>query len=179
MKPNKLFRMFSFCALACIALSGALLTSADTPDFKDIGGHWAKNYINKMAELGIVKGRSTTQFAPDDPITRAELTKIAVSSFGYEVPETVETAPFPDVPASAWFAPYVQIAKEKGIVEGVNGYFNPNDPITRVAALKIFIECAQFENVDNIFKENYQDKLLRNVDFDDVSTSQWFAKYVA
>lgn len=43
------------------------------PMFTDIETHWAKPYIERCAEAGLVKGRDTDTFAPDEPVSRAEL----------------------------------------------------------------------------------------------------------
>ena len=45
-------------------------------DFKDIKGHWAEGYINKLADYGIVCGDEKGNFNPDKPVTRAECAKM-------------------------------------------------------------------------------------------------------
>lgn len=45
-------------------------TAPSTSQFTDISGHWAENYINQAAALGIVNGVDDGIFAPDTPITR-------------------------------------------------------------------------------------------------------------
>lgn len=45
--------------------------------FKDVAdGHWAKESIERMAKLGIIKGDSEGNFKPDDPLTRAQLAAV-------------------------------------------------------------------------------------------------------
>jgi len=45
--------------------------------FKDVSnGHWAKESIERMAKLGIIKGDSEGNFKPDDPLTRAQLAAV-------------------------------------------------------------------------------------------------------
>lgn len=41
--------------------------------FKDAGNHWAKESIERLGKLGIVKGDEQGNFNPDKPITRAEV----------------------------------------------------------------------------------------------------------
>ncbi|MGB9813546.1 MAG: N-acetylmuramoyl-L-alanine amidase [Thermovenabulum sp.] len=41
--------------------------------FKDIEGHWAKSSIERLAQLGIIRGDEQGNFNPDRPITRAEV----------------------------------------------------------------------------------------------------------
>lgn len=40
--------------------------------FNDIDGHWAQEWVEKLAEEEIVTGDPSGSFRPDDPITRAE-----------------------------------------------------------------------------------------------------------
>lgn len=44
--------------------------------FKDIKGHWAEEYIKKLADYGIVCGDEKGNFNPDKPVTRAECAKM-------------------------------------------------------------------------------------------------------
>ena len=41
--------------------------------FKDIKGHWAEKEINELCEMGVIRGRTEDTFAPDEPVTRAEV----------------------------------------------------------------------------------------------------------
>ncbi len=149
--------------------------------YYDTVGHWAEPYIRKITEMGIAVGKGNGLFGPDDILTRAELTKMAVKAFGIEVPTTVQRGPFVDVPFRIWYGPYVAAAKDAGIVRGsIDGRFNPENPVTRAEALKILIGTANFEDLDENFDANY----LGNpgwwyASFKDVPLDSWFAKYVA
>jgi len=148
--------------------------------FSDIAGHWAESFIQDIAGRGIVSGKAEGVFAPNDSVTRAELTKMAVKAFGIEVPASVDANPFEDVNMDTWYAPYVAAAKEVGIVTGSGGNFNPNVPVTRAEALKILISAAGFENVDGNFDTNYISKEgWTYVGFKDVPMDAWYGKFVA
>lgn len=41
--------------------------------FKDVEGHWAKASIERLAQLGLIRGDEQGNFNPDRPITRAEV----------------------------------------------------------------------------------------------------------
>ena len=47
--------------------------------FTDTADHWAAEYIERAVDYGFVNGYSDGTFRPDDPITRAEFTKIVNS----------------------------------------------------------------------------------------------------
>ncbi len=135
--------------------------------FNDIEGHWAKDYIDQLYQKGVVSGKSEGIFDPNGNVTRAELTKIALLAFGYSVNTTMDTHPFSDVPRNSWFAPYVEEAKTREIIEGYpTGGFGPNDSITRAAALKIILGAAKIDVSSSV------------PDFSDVPADAWFAKYV-
>ena len=141
-------------------------TSSKMP-FNDAKGHWAESYIQKLYDKGAVKGKSATAFAPNDYITRAELTKIALNTFGYSVSDSVIRKPFADVPKDAWFAVYVEEAKKKGIVKGYTDGFHPTVSISRAAALKILIEASGLDYSS-----------AGSAGFKDVPKDAWFAPYI-
>ncbi|MCK5606036.1 S-layer homology domain-containing protein, partial [Candidatus Pacearchaeota archaeon] len=142
--------------------------------FTDISGHWAEDYINSIAERGVVNGKSEGIFAPNDLITRAEMTKVAVNALGFDVPASVDGAPFTDVDMDAWYSSYIKVAKENGIVQGMGSEFKPNDPVTRAAALKILIEAAGFADVFENYDTNYASKDgWWYVGFEDALIDEW------
>lgn len=52
-------------------------------EFEDTKSHPAKNYINLLRNLGIVKGDENNYFFPDDNITYIQAIKIVLDSLGY------------------------------------------------------------------------------------------------
>lgn len=54
-----------------------------TTSFDDIQGHWAEGYIKYLQNTGIVSGKSTTKFRPDQTVTTAEAMKMALVLGGY------------------------------------------------------------------------------------------------
>lgn len=105
-------------------ICGNVCMFTDVPD-------WAKDYVNYLVGRGILNGRSTDTFAPNDNVTRAEFVKILALASG-ETIAPVSSTSFSDVPATAWYAPYVEWAYRKGIVTGNSDRnFKPQDNITR------------------------------------------------
>lgn len=97
--------------------------------FDDTAGHWGRPYIEALARLGIVNGKDSRLFAPDDGLTRAEAVALLVRALGL-TPNA--TADFTDVPADAWYAGEVGAAFRAGLVQGVGqGLFLPNAPVDR------------------------------------------------
>ena len=103
---------------------------APDPSFTDVSSDaWYAEYVGALAAEGIVNGKTETEFAPNDAITRAEFVKIIAGIAGAE--PTSSDSSFSDVNANAWYAPYVAWASENGIVTGSDGKFSPNSQITR------------------------------------------------
>lgn len=97
-------------------------------DFTDIIGHWAQNDIEIMAAKGIVTGVTPTTFEPERAVTRAEFATLVVKTLNVvsDIPPE-----FSDVGPDDWFYPYVNAAANAGLIVGSDGYFRPDDLITR------------------------------------------------
>jgi hypothetical protein len=98
--------------------------------FNDIKGHWAQSDIELLASKLIVKGETSTHFAPEQQITRAEFAALLVRSLGLDAQGT--TVKFKDVKASDWFYGAVAAATDAKIVNGLeDNSFHPLAPISR------------------------------------------------
>lgn len=101
--------------------------------FSDLpAGHWAEAAVKSLAAKGIVAGMDGQRFAPDADVTRAQFAKMLVSALLPGMEPAEAEGIFTDVPADAWFAPYVEAAYELGIAGGRgDGRFDPAAAITR------------------------------------------------
>ena len=89
-----------------------------------------------MAAKHVLEGKSETDFAPQDPMTRAEFAKIVVKAM--ELDTGKYQGIFEDVSADAWYADYVQTAFNMGLITGRGeGVFDPNGPIKRQEMMTI------------------------------------------
>ena len=112
-------------------------------DYTDVAGFsdnsadaWFYHHVNYAAENGIIDGSKET-FRPGSAITRAEALKVILEALS--VPsDSTKANPFSDVSSDAWYAEYVTTAYNSCIVNGATK-FNPNNTITRAAAVKIFV----------------------------------------
>jgi len=98
--------------------------------FTDTRNHWSLANINFLAARGIIQGKASGLFMPDDTITRAEFVTILGNKFGADF-GAYRVMPFDDAKATDWFAGSVAWAAENKIVTGSDGMFRPNDPISR------------------------------------------------
>ena len=99
--------------------------------FEDLNSvQWAYKAISVLFEKGIINGKSETLFMPNDQVTREEFVKMIVCAFSLN-DKTYENV-FSDVDTSAWYAPYVSVAYQKGICNGVGeNKFGIGENITR------------------------------------------------
>ena len=78
-------------------------------NFEDTNGHWAQNYINILAKLGILKGDANGNANPNDPLTRAQAAAmcnrlVGRNSTGSSMSSCSGTVKgWPDNANSAWY----------------------------------------------------------------------------
>ncbi|RJE85216.1 DUF4855 domain-containing protein [Paenibacillus sp. 1011MAR3C5] len=112
--------------------------------FNDLGKHeWAREAIEELAERGIVQGTSIDNgtFSPANPVTRADFILMLVNMLDLRA-EFAST--FADVKPGDYYYDAVSIAKQLGIVSGVNeGSFAPRDPVSRQDALVMLTRALQ------------------------------------
>lgn len=87
--------------------------------FNDLNSvEWAKEDIMFLASKGIINGKSSTEFCPNDFVTREEFCKMLVLAFDVQSANTEIS--FEDVNENSWFYSYVKTAYENGIINGIN-----------------------------------------------------------
>jgi hypothetical protein len=142
--------------------------------FKDIAGQdWAKEQIEVLASRTIIKGKTEDTFAPGDNITRSQFSILLARAL--RLPLTSYEGVFTDVSnSSAGASKEIEAAYRAGIVTGVNGKFNPNEPITRQQMAAMIIRAVKYQ--DN----SLVDGVTGSLSFDDASKIDAYAKeYVA
>ena len=103
--------------------------------FSDVPANaWYNNAISTLVNAGALAGYADNTFRPENPITRAELVKIAMSFYG-----TLGDSPdaFNDI-GEHWAAAFINAAAELGFVSGYgDDTFQPDRYVTRAEAIKI------------------------------------------
>lgn len=131
--------------LAAALLTGSLPAGA----FSDIAHPEQSLAAESLASLGIVA--QAESFNPNAPLTRAQFCKMAVLAAGFNETSLYSSfTAYPDVPASAWYAPYVYAAVKKyQVIQGYpNGSFGPDDPITYGQAVTILLRMLGYTTED-------------------------------
>lgn len=138
--------------------------SAFYTDFDN--SHWAYGAVSALSECGALGGYPDGSFCPSATITRAEFAKMVVSLFSFK---GNSDDIFNDV-EDEWFAEYVNIAADNGIVQGFDGNFNPYSQIKRQDAFLIAYRVAKKMNVT--YNGTYAFE-----DMNDVDLYAWSAIY--
>ncbi|MNI57221.1 Endo-1,4-beta-xylanase A precursor [compost metagenome] len=103
-------------------------------NFNDLNVHWSRKELEVLISRHLVDGMDEHHFSPDSPVTRAQVTKLLTNLLHQEgrLPEqNGRVHSFRDVSDSAWYAEAVRDAAAFGLVEGEDGRFRPDAPITR------------------------------------------------
>jgi hypothetical protein len=108
-----------------------------TPIFTDVpGDHWAAEFVNEAAKLGVVKGYPDDTFRLKNNITRAEGLAMIARFAG--VAEATWTGQFMDVAGAYWAAPIIAGAYNAGMLEYLKGKpFEPKKMLTRAETVEM------------------------------------------
>lgn len=126
----------------------AITDSVQKKTFSDMDNHWSKEAVEAMAELNIINGFEDGSFKPDKKVTRAEFSKMIAVMLGLQEGNEHQ---FSDVDTNSWYAPYVSMTAEAGIVLGSNGEFMPDEDIMRQDAAVILYRALK--NKDELADE--------------------------
>ena len=125
-------------------------TSSEIP-FEDVKvSDWFYPDVKRVWDLEIMEGKSPSIFSPQSVMTRAEfvtmLSRLADSELDGMAEEAA--AKFTDVPADAWFAPYVGWGVSLGIVTGYNdGTFLPDNPVNRQELAVMVVRFMDYSGI--------------------------------
>ncbi|MBE6689343.1 MAG: S-layer homology domain-containing protein [Ruminococcaceae bacterium] len=118
-------------------------------DYTDIAGHWGEGYINFVSDRALFGGTSPTEFSPDMTMTRGMFITVLGRMHGLDTSKYDGNTGYGDVPATEYYAPYIQWAKKKGIMAGLSDVtFAPEDPITRATmavVIKNYVDNSGFK----------------------------------
>lgn len=112
---------------------------------------YSDNVAGLLSELSIMQGDPDGNMRYDDLVSRAECTKIAVSSSNYRnsVATGSKTSPFSDVKSSHWAAPYVTVGIKNGLVKGyLDATFRPSETVLYEEAATMFLRVLGYTDED-------------------------------
>jgi len=92
--------------------------------------------IEQLAGLQVISGYDNHTFKPDQPVTRAELAKMAALAL-HLTSTSSTTVPFSDVASDDWFHPYVAALTAAGGLNSLQGQFAPEQTVSDDQVLEI------------------------------------------
>ena len=132
MKKNKLNKII----LLTVILSFVFTMAVEAVVFTDISKHWAKSYIERVAENGLVSGYDDKTFKPDNNVTVLEA--LVMMSRLYDIDEDTKDEivdkykttlkSMQNTQYNEWSFEYLSIIIELGIVSenGIKDMFSKN-----------------------------------------------------
>jgi S-layer homology domain len=126
------------------SILGDNFTFPADPYFSDVTAlHPYFKYIQKMRQLGITSGCSTTLYCPDNPVTRGQTAVLVVRAKLQVVnPQDFSFNPMPyfsEVPSTHPYFAFIQKLRDLGITVGCSTtQYCPDDPNTR-GQMAVFI----------------------------------------
>lgn len=105
--------------------------------FSDVpADSWYAETMSRLNSAGIIKGDGNNMVRPKDPVTRQEAAVILCRALGIE--EQKADVKFLDADEiSSWAEGAVGALYNMDAIQGWEGYFDPQDPITRVQAVTL------------------------------------------
>ena len=136
---------------AFLLLAALVLTLPAAAAFRDIPDETTALAAATLQGLGVVDGTGDGVFDPNGTLTRAQGCKMIVElmGLGSKVSTYSRKTLFTDVPSSAWYNGYVNLAYHQGVINGYgNGTFGPNDPITYGQLATILLRMLGYQTAD-------------------------------
>ncbi len=152
-------------AILCIIIMSATTTVAMVDsDFPDVrSDYWAYDMIQELTDLGIVDGYSDGKFHPQDTLTIEQFVKMVVLITESDVPPAKE--------GERWSMPYLEVAKEKGIIESTEDFngFSWNAEITREQMASMVMSASGEEpEIDRVGEHILDNETIEDAYKDDV-----------
>jgi hypothetical protein len=130
-KPEKEINRAEFLKILVEGI-GLTPTVAEYSDcFTDVKTDWFAPYVCYSKSVGWVDGYDDGSFKPSQIVNKVEAIKMLLNSQDIEVPSSISVKPFDDVAIDAWFAPFIKVAKDMGILEETGNYLSPTEDMKR------------------------------------------------
>ena len=138
-----------------IMLMSMLTVSSSVYAFSDVDNHWAKDSIEKLSQINIVKGYEDNTFRPDQNMTRAEVATIINRLIGAKK-ESLKY--IPDLDRQSWYSSEIRKSVQTGVITGdENGYVRPTSYVTREEVVTM-LSRAFYISGNTTLTENYADE---------------------
>ena len=150
--------------------STGLQGSGNKNSFNDTAQHWARTYIEQMAEERIMSGYPDGSFMPDKNVTRAEFARMIAVAMNLPLNEQAGLSFSDQKSIPNWARSAIAAAQKAGIINGYkDGSFGPQRNITR-AEMAVMIAKAKKAQIDQKASLGFSDA---------AQVPEWSRPYVA
>jgi hypothetical protein len=130
--------------LFILILTFIFVGSAYGQEFPDVEGTKYEEAVEFLSAYGVVNGFPDGTFKPDDPVTRAQISKMITIVLGYEEFTTNMESSFTDMDGH-WAERYVEVAQAFDIVQGyLDGTFGPDNEITYTEVITMVVRSLGY-----------------------------------
>lgn len=138
-----------FVSVLCAATMACSIHATALTNFTDVHPEdWYYDAVNFATSNHLFNGTSAMTFSPSQSMTRGMFVTVLGRMAEMDT-ENYTSTTFSDVPAAAYYAPYISWTNDEGIVSGTgNGRFSPDTPITREQIAKMLFTYAQSLQID-------------------------------
>ncbi len=140
-------KMLSVLLALTLIFSLSSSVFAKSQSFSDVPADaWEAEFVYDLADRGIVNGNGDGTFGPRNKVTRAEYAKMLVKISDTPL-STATTTPYVDVPAWAWYFPYVNSSLRyiTGYVENGVMEFRPDDAASREDVIVALVKALNID----------------------------------
>ncbi|MDR6549661.1 S-layer homology domain-containing protein [Paenibacillus qinlingensis] len=140
--------------------------------FEDMGAHWAKEDVEKLASKNIITGVDERNFAPEKEISRAEFATLLIRALGMRGNNSAAgPSQFKDIHETDWYAQMVNTAASAGLIEGYDdGTFRPLQQVTREQMAAMINRTVQITGDQ---QESYAQDTILNPFTDQHAIDNW------
>jgi len=132
-------KTLSLLIIATLLAHASPASAAEAAPFPDMRTSWYsyREAVAVLQDRGVIGGYPDGTFKPRKTVNRAEFLKLAFAAKESDGAAVTEAC-FTDVPAAAWFAPYICAAKRRGIANGyADGSFKPEQEVNWAEAIAL------------------------------------------
>jgi len=105
---------------------------------------WFAPFVKHAKEKKIISGNTETgNFSPEKQVNRAEFLKMILQAFEVKTSDFKITTKIKDVPADAWFAPYINFSAQFNILPLDEGNAHPAKLLTRGEAAYLLYKTLE------------------------------------
>ncbi|MDK2798474.1 MAG: hypothetical protein PWP27_54 [Clostridiales bacterium] len=154
---KKYLMMFIIIILMTSSTINVFAQAESVEKFTDIPpGDWSEQYIYKLKELNITKGKGNDLFGYNDYITRAEFLTFLIRILNIDVNNQRIQEIFTDISATDWYYKSIIAGLQNSIIfrtEYPENKFEPNKYITREEMAVMIVRALQYDELAKLLNK--------------------------